>query len=246
MKHFLTYLKDTLGSNYIGIKIQETQVTPFLNQLKEILGDQFDKFRDNQVKRDGGEFHITVLNVPEYNFLSKENGIDKFINSLDSIMKVDIDDVKLMGLGKAQRNENSSYFVVVQSELLTEVRKKYDLEPKDFHITLGFDPKDVHGVRKNEILKLSEPFIKKLKKEYFKEGETFEFVKGIKNFDLDFYKQIEPIKINDTTATFRCGESDYITISLVDNQFLITSKWQDEKRLPILSDVLVNKKFKEI
>jgi hypothetical protein len=246
MKHFLTYLKDTLGSNYIGIKIQETQVTPFLNQLKEILGDQFDKFRDNQVKRDGGGFHITVLNVGEYNLLSKEKGIDKFINSIDSIMRVDIDDVKLMGLGKTQKNENCSYFVVVKSEILNEVRIKYDLEPKDFHITLGFDPKDVHGVRKNELLKLSEPFIQKLKKEYFKEGETFEFVKGIKNFDLDFYKQIEPIKINDTTATFRCGDSDYITISLVDNQFLITSKWQDEQRLPILSDVLVNKKFKEI
>ena len=120
-----------------------------------------------------------------------------------------------------------------------------DLPEKDFHITLGFKHKDVHGVRKNEILKTTDPFLARLKKEYYKEGETFEFVKGIKNFDYDHFKLIEPISINDTTATFRCGNNDYFTVSLIDNQFYITAKWQDSEKKPILSDVLINKKFKE-
>jgi len=246
MKYNITYLKDILGSNYLGVKIQETEVRPFLEQLKGILGDQFDLYTSNQKKRDQEGYHITVLNVIDYNRLSEENGIDKFVNSLDQVLKASIDDLKLLGVGKAQKNENTSYFVVCKSDLLDEVRRMYNLPEQDFHITLGFKHKDVYGVRKNELFKMNEPFLNKLKKEYYKEGETFEFVKGVKNFDLDFFKLIEPIEINDTTATFRCGNNDYITIGLVDNQFLITAKWQDNEKKPILSDVVISKKFKQL
>ena len=246
MKYNITYLKDILGSNYLGIKIQETEVRTFLEQLKDVLGDQYEEYTSNQKKRDSDGYHITVINYIDYNRLSQENGIDKFVNSLDRILKASIDDLKLIGIGKAQKNENTAYFVVCKSDLLDEVRKMYNLSEKDFHITIGFKHKDVHGVRKNELFKMSEPFLNKLKKEYYKEGETFEFVKGIKNFDFDFFKLIEPIEINDTTATFRCGDNDYITIGLVDNQFLITAKWQDNEKKPILSDVVITKKFKEL
>jgi hypothetical protein len=246
MKYNITYLKDILGSNYLGIKIQETEVRTFLEQLKDVLGDQYEEYTSNQKKRDSDGYHITVINVIDYNRLSQENGIDKFVNSLDQVLKASIDDLKLMGLGKAQKNENTAYFVVCKSDLLDEVRRMYNLPEKDFHITIGFKHKDVHGVRKNELFKIREPFLNKIKKEYYKEGETFEFVKGIKNFDLDFFKLIEPIEINDTTATFRCGDNDYITIGLVDNQFLITAKWQDNEKKPILSDVVITKKFKEL
>ena len=246
MKYNITHLKDTLGSNYLGIKIQDTQVHPFLEQLKDVLSDQYEEYTSNQKKGDSDGYHITVINVIDYNRLSKENGIDKFVNSLDAILKASIDDLKLMGLGKAQKGENTSYFIVCESELLDEVRKMYNLTDQDFHVTLGFKYKDVHGVRKNEVLKSREPFLGRLKKEYYKEGETFEFVKGIKNFDMDFFKLIEPIEINDTTATFRCGENDYFTIGLLDNQFLITAKWQDNEKKPILSDVVITKKFKEL
>ena len=246
MKYNITYLKDILGSNYLGIKIQETEVRTFLEQLKDVLGDQYEEYTSNQKKRDSDGYHITVINYIDYNRLSQENGIDKFVNSLDRILKASIDDLKLIGIGKAQKNENTAYFVVCKSDLLDEVRKMYNLSEKDFHITIGFKHKDVHGVRKNELFKIREPFLNKLKKEYYKEGETFEFVKGIKNFDFDFFKLIEPIEINDTTATFRCGDNDYITIGLVDNQFLITAKWQDNEKKPILSDVVIAKKFKEL
>jgi len=246
MKYNITYLKDILGSNYLGIKIQETEVKPFLEQLKDVLGDQYEEYTSNQKKRDSDGYHITVINVIDYNRLSQENGIDKFVNSLDQVLKASIDDLKLLGVGKAQKNENTAYFVVCKSDLLDEVRRMYNLPEKDFHITIGFKHKDVHDVRKNQLFKMSEPFLNRLKKEYYKEGETFEFVKGIKNFDLDFFKLIEPIEIDDTTATFRCGDNDYITIGLVDNQFLITAKWQDNEKKPILSDVVITKKFKEL
>lgn len=243
MKHNITYLKDTIGKNYLGIKISKNEIENFLEELESFLGDSFDEYVKNQQKRDGDGYHITLINPFEYDALCKEMGIDKFINSLDNILKAEINDIKLMGLGTAQKNENNCYFVVVESELLDEVRKMYNLEEKDFHITLGFKFQDVHGVRKNKLMKLDTGFLNKLKSSYKSEGETFEFIKGIKNFDYDFFKLIEPIEINDTTATFRVGDVDYFTISLIDGKFLITAKWQETEKKPILSDTIINKKL---
>ena len=166
MKHNITYFKDALGQNYIGVKISNTEVSPFLNQLKDILGEEYDVYVSNQQKRDLGSHHVTVLNVSEYNNLTQEIGLDKFINSLEPVFKAQVDDLRFMGLGKATKNENTAYFVVLKSDLLQEVRRKYGLSEKDFHITLGFKHKDVHGVPKNEVLKTSDPFLSRLKKEY--------------------------------------------------------------------------------
>jgi len=243
MVHFIEYIQDTLGSNFLGVKIPTTEVQVFLDKLKGILGDSYDEFRKYQQDRDKGEFHITLMNVMEYNQLSKEFGMDKFINSLDPVLKFQLSDIKLLGIGKAEKHGNTAYYIVVQSEQLGQIRKHYDLPEKDFNISIGFKFKDVHGVRKNEILKEESSFLKELKKKYRSEGESFEFIKGIKNFKGDFFKLIEPIKINDTNAIFRIG-MDYYQISLVDNSLYITGEWQDENNIPILSDTMINKKFK--
>jgi hypothetical protein len=182
----------------------------------------------------------------DYNRLSKEMGIDKFINSLESVFDFDFDDVQFLGLGKAQKQDNKSYFIVVRSEKLQEVRRKYGLSEQDFHVTLGFKWKDVFGVRKNEIIKESEPFLKLLKKSYYNNHETFDFVKEIENFEGDSEQEIEPIEIRETTATFRNGKNDYITVSLIDNEFRITNKYQDFSNKPILSHTLISKKFLDI
>jgi hypothetical protein len=85
-----------------------------------------------------------------------------------------------------------------------------------------------------------------LKSYYTKENETFEFIKGLPNFDYDLFKQVEPISIKETSAIFRCGENDYFQVCLVDDKLLITGKWQDTNRLPILSTNMIQKKFKQI
>ena len=63
MKYNITYLKDALGSNYLGIKIQETEVRPFLEQLKDVLGEQFDEYTSNQKKRDNAKIKTCVAPV---------------------------------------------------------------------------------------------------------------------------------------------------------------------------------------
>jgi len=243
MIRFIKYIQDTLGSNYLGVEIQKNEIDPFLSQLQEYLGEDYDEFTRNQQLRDRDGFHINVINVMEYNELMKKIGLDKFINSLDPILKFQIDDVKLIGIGMSEKHGNKSYYVVVKSEQLQQVRKHYELPEEDFHITIGFKHKDVYGVRKNELLKSKSTFLKTLKQMWSKDDESFEFIKGIKNFDGDFFKLIEPIKINDTNAIFRIG-TDYYQVSLVDNSLFITGKWQDDKDAPILSDVLIQKKFK--
>ena len=242
----LEYIKDIVGNNYLGVNIYRDTVSPFLDQLKEIIGDDYDEYVKYQQNRDHGHYHITVINVADYTRVSKEMGVDKFVSSLEPIFDYEFDDVKLMGVGTAERNGNRTYFIVVNSEKLQEVRKKYGLSNQDFHITIGFKYKDVFGVRKNEVIKINDPFLKLLKKSYYNDNETFEFVKDIENFEGDPEKDIEPIIIHDTYATFRNGEHDYITVSLIGGNLRIAAKFQDLEKKPILSNTLISKKLKDI
>ena len=246
MNYYIKILKDSIDKNYVGIEFSPEIITPFLDQLEDILGDKYEEYIKLQQQRDRGKYHLTLLPTMEFNQISARMGYDKFLNYLEGIFKVEISDLKLLGLGKAENAGNEAYYIVVKSEMLDMIRENLELTEKDFHITLGFKWKDVHGVRKNEIMKPSNGFLKKLKSSYLNEGETFEFVKGIKNFDLDFLKLIEPISINDSTAVFRCGDKDYIQLSLIDDNLSISGKWQDTNKLPILSNNLVTKKFKQI
>ena len=246
MAHYLQILKDTLENNYLGIVFPIEEVQPFLNQLKDYLGESYDEYINLQQTRDHGKYHLTLLSVPEFNSRSKEMGYDKFLNHLENLMKVNFDDIKLLGVGSAEKSGNRAFYIVVKSDLLNESRTALNLDEKDLHITLGFKSKDVQGVRKNDVMPPQNSFLKKLKFEYMNEGETFDFIKGLQNFDFDFFKLIEPIQINETNAIFRCGDNDYLQVSLVDDRLTITGKWQETNKLPILSTTLVEKKFKQL
>lgn len=152
MTYYITYLKDTLGNNYLGIKVPNDVVDPFLDDLKEILGDDFDTYTGNQKRRDHA-YHITVMNAMDYNKLAKEAGLEKFINSLETVLNYEIDDLEMLGVGTATKGNNTTYFVVCNSDKLDAVRKRFDLGNQDFHTTLGFKDKDVFSVRKNIVLK---------------------------------------------------------------------------------------------
>jgi hypothetical protein len=226
MKYYNTHIKDVLGNNYLGIKIDSGTVDPFLYKLSEILSpDKYELYTANAQRRDRGKFHITVISVPEYNKLVSKMGIDKFVNSLDMVLKYEIDDLKMMGIGMAQKGENTAYFVVCKSEKLDSIRSRYGLEEKDFHITLGFNPKDVFGVRKNVLIKEDDKFIKLLSQEYYKK-RNFEFIKNIENFKLDKDAEIIPVSIEDNGIKVICGDY-YLDVYFPDdlNKFWIMAKY---------------------
>jgi hypothetical protein len=183
----------------------------------------------------------------EYNKLTKEMGMDKFVKEIEQIFQYDIDDLIMMGIGTAERIPNRAYFVVVVSEKIQAIRSKFGLNPIDLHITLGFKHKDVFGVRKNVVLTIKDPFIKLLKKKYYNDNETFSFIKTVDNYDYNEDDDVEPIKIDDTYATFRVN-GDYFSVSYIGEvpKLSIVARWQDSVDKPILSNHFINKKFKEV
>ena len=153
MTHYLTYLKDTIGKNYVGINIPSEVVQPHLEKLKEILGEEdFEIFTQNQKMRDHGHYHITVINVMDCNRLSKEMGMANFVKSVELAFEYPIEDLELLGLGTASKNDNTAYFIVCSSDSLDAVRTRFNLPKQDFHVTLGFNTKDVFGVPKNLVI----------------------------------------------------------------------------------------------
>ena len=239
----LSYITDTLGNNYIGVNIYPEIISSYLEKLKNILNDEYEEYVSIQRNRDHGKYHITVLNVMEYNKLCKDIGIDKFINSLEHLFDLEFA-INLIGLGTAEKNGNRAYFVVVKSEELQEVRKKYGLPEQDFHITLAMKWKDVFGVRKNQVLPDIDPFLKTLSNEFYQGNESFDFIKDLQNFDGDQDDRVDPVKIEDTYATFRVGDNRYYTVSLIGGNLMVSAKWEDNQDIPIMSNTLIYRKLK--
>lgn len=242
MINYVTYIKDTIGNNYLGIKIDKSTIDSFLNELKEIIGDSdFEEYTNYQQKRDHGSYHITVINVMDYNNLIKKIGMDKFVSSLDMVMKYEIDDLKMMGVGTAERNGNRAYFVVCQSDKLDSIRDRYNLPKQDFHVTLGFKHKDVFGVRKNEVIEKKGKFLKLLKAEFYK-NDNWNFVKKIGNFQLDPKQEIIPVSINNSYLKVKC-DGYYMDIGYLEDgeKFWIMTKYPIEEDLPRMSETEIAK-----
>ena len=243
MTYYNTYLKDILNNNYIGIKVPNEIVQPYLNFLKEEIGeDNYALYTENQQKRDRGDYHITVLNVMEFNKLNKELGMDKFVNSLDAVFKYEIDDLKLKGVGTATKNENRAYFIVCESDKLNAIRTRYELEPRDFHVTLGFNFKDIFGVRKNEVMKKSSKFLQLLAQEYYKR-ENWNFIKKIENYNLDPNSEVIPLKIEETFIKVKV-DGMFMDVAYLDDKFWIVTCYSANEDLPRLSETEIAKKLK--
>lgn len=244
MTYYVTYLKDSLGNNYLGIKVPNSTVTPFLNKLKEILGEtEYKDFIQNQISRDNGQYHITVINVSDYNRLLKKEGYKNFINSLNTVFEYEIDDLKMLGVGLAQRSTNRAYFVVVKSEKLDAIRKRYNLGEHDFHITLGFKDRDVFGVRKNKVLEIKSKFKQLLFQSFYK-NENWNFIKKIDNFDFSDNDELIPVKITDNTIRFKVSRY-YIDVGYIEDKFWILSQFLIKEELPRIPQSEIIKILKE-
>lgn len=139
----LSELVDSSGLRYVGGVVDEKSIARYLHQLRNILGDDFHAFRDNQKQRDHGKFHITLVNPFEMKALTSEQQ-KTLLTSHNHFISFE-----LTGLGKVSKDKASAYFVVAKSRAGQALRAKYGLSEKDFHVTLGFSPNDVHGLRKN-------------------------------------------------------------------------------------------------
>lgn len=241
MIFYTNYIKDSIGNNYLGVNISNDFVAPYLRELEEVLGDEYEAYVKNQQDRDHGDYHITVVNVMDYNKLCKAD-MTKFVNSLDKVFKYEINDLKFLGIGTAQKNENRAYFIVCNSERLNAIRNRYELPPHDFHLTIGFKHRDVFGVRKNEVMEKSNNFLKLLSIEYYK-NENWNFIKKIKNFNLDKNSEIIPLQIKGSSVKVK-SDGNFMDVIYLDNQFWISSEYPANKDLPRLSENEIAKQLK--
>lgn len=141
MKHIqieIVELRDNQGLKYVGGKVSKANLSVYLKQMEKLLGNDFISYRKNQALRDYHTFHITLVNPYELQTLNKDIEFGEKLS------------VSLLGLGRVEKDDKATYFVVAKSPQAQFFRQKLTLKSKDFHVTLGFKPQDVFGVSKNE------------------------------------------------------------------------------------------------
>jgi hypothetical protein len=148
----ITYIKDVTGQPYLGVKFTLEEVEDIINTWKStfniMLATEKEKllsFIQNKFRRDGDEYHITLINVMELNQLKGSINIADLESKLFSET---VNDISFEGIGKAVKGSNEAHFIVVKSNHLNFLREALKLDRKDLHITLGFDSKDVFGISK--------------------------------------------------------------------------------------------------
>lgn len=133
----LVQLQDNQGLKYVGALVPKVDLVEYLAQMKTLLTTDFTDYRHHQASRDHGQFHMTLINPYEYQVIDQSKvAIGETVT------------ITLKGLGRVAKDDKETYFVVVESKIAQLYRQKITLNAKDFHVTLGFKPQDVHGVSK--------------------------------------------------------------------------------------------------
>lgn len=144
----VSMLKDNQGQTYLGAIVSRAELSVYLIQLEELLGEDFQQYRAFQAARDHQLFHMTLISPPEYQLADKAL-IEKLLASDITGDLANQININLLGLGTVERDDNKTYFVVAQSADGQLIRQRFLLKSKDFHITLGFKPSDIYSVTKD-------------------------------------------------------------------------------------------------
>lgn len=143
----VTILQDNQGQKYLGALVNRAELLPYLTKLKKLLTEDFNHYRALQAARDHQLFYLTILSPREYQ-LADKGIVEKllapdFNQSFSSQLNA-----TLLGLGKVEQENKTTFFVVAQSADAQLIRQRFILPTKDFHITLGFNPSDIYDVNK--------------------------------------------------------------------------------------------------
>jgi hypothetical protein len=144
----VTRLNDNQGQVYLGAIVSRAELLPYLTELERLLGDNFQQYRAMQAARDHQLFHMTLLSPKEYQLADKA--------LVETLLAPDFNNqfshqlnVSLLGLGKVELDNKTTFFVVAQSGDAQLIRQRFLLKNKDFHVTFGFNPNDIYGVKKD-------------------------------------------------------------------------------------------------
>lgn len=134
------------NESYIMVRINKNVVHKYIDMLKEYLGEaEAKRVMSNQMKRDKGEYHITVVKPGTLSKARKEaKGSGKHYkdNPYDAMIGEKVF-YRAYGLGTVTDGDNTAYYALVN---ILGFNLDKDVHP---HITLGFNAKDVHTTPKH-------------------------------------------------------------------------------------------------
>jgi hypothetical protein len=134
---------------YLGVPVPRDQVRPYLEALRSYLNQaDYRLYTDNQQIRDRGTYHITFINPREYMAIPPSI-LEGLVGKGGS--------VAMLGIGVAESPGDRAFFVVCESPHLQSLRGQAGLAESDLHVTLGFNPADMHDVRKDRGTLISDP-----------------------------------------------------------------------------------------
>ena len=134
----LTTIKDVLGNTYIGLHLMQDNIDMFLKFAHDNIVN-FKFLNDNLLKRNNGNYHVTAFNVAE----CQKNPLIIYLKDID------INDLKMIGIGSISKNDNTTFFIVCQSVTINKMRLSLGLDFRDLHITIGFTKKDLFHMGKS-------------------------------------------------------------------------------------------------
>lgn len=117
--------------------------------LRKYLPEEAEALIAARVARDGeGHAHVTLVNPRELNAMKK-------VGTAPDVTAWEIPAPVAKGVGVAvdPKDGHKAYFVVLAwpEGHTTRERLGLDRDGQHFHLTIGFDGKDVHGVAKNVV-----------------------------------------------------------------------------------------------
>lgn len=124
---------------FIGVKVPVHSISADLFVMRSILGARSEFYEKCHRARYAGEYHVTLINSIEY----------KKICAVQAEMVVGREaEINLIGLGRASDLLHDTFYVICLSEDMKILRGSLVSELQHFHVTLGFDGVDLHGVDK--------------------------------------------------------------------------------------------------
>lgn len=143
-------IQDRKGQDYLALKIDDSIGSLFQNTLiqhKQLPND----YIQNQQNRDHHTFHITLVNVMQYQKLIKEGRTDDLLSVVNQKFEL-----FNYGIGTSidHKKDSQAWFAVLENAYLDEFRNKLGLDKQHYHITLAFKNSDVfiHPKNRNSLI----------------------------------------------------------------------------------------------
>lgn len=133
--------KDSLGRSYLRCSVHQQEVANHLTEMELLVGaPRYCLLRSNKEARDGAEFHVTIIDPVEMKSVVSDQ--------LSFVVQGEIE-LALVGLARLASDRREAWYVIVEAESAQELRRLVGLGQKDLHVTLGFDPEDIHDQAKD-------------------------------------------------------------------------------------------------